>query len=300
LIDMAARVCIITGGNRGIGFDAAKKLVAQGYHVIATSRDKNIGEQAVQQIKNELKKDTIETMSLDLSSLASVRAFAAEFKSKNLPLHVLINNAGINMASYVKTVDGFETTFQTNHLGHFLLTNLLLDDLKKSSPSRVVVVGSSLHNPAVRGTGPPVNFTFEMLTNEELAQSQFQYNLLAYKNSKLLNVWFTYELQRRLIGTGVTVNCVTPGFIPTTDLSRNAPLHTRLFMRYILPYITSVRTVDDGGNALTNLAINPQLEGLGGKYFDGLKENKSSDESYDEGKAKKLWEMSEQFTNLKT
>jgi len=139
-----------------------------------------------------------------------------------------------------------------------------------------------------------------MLTNEELAQSQFQYNLLAYKNSKLLNVWFTYELQRRLIGTGVTVNCVSPGFIPTTDLARNSPIYARLFMRYILPYMTTVKTIDDGGNALTNLAINPQLESVGGKYFDGLKENKSSDESYDEGKAKKLWEMSEQFTNLKT
>ena len=191
------RVAMITGGNSGIGFAVALKLAARGIGVMLASRNQQASAQAMARIRAVHPSAVVESIPLDLSSFASVRQCASAFQSKGYPLHILINNAGGSVpgrqASF--TVDGFELTFGTNHLGHFLLTALLLEDLKRSAPARVITVSSQLHDPAYAG-GPAPDFDYDNLKGEKYYQPQ-----VFYRNSKLANLWFAYELQRRLAGT---------------------------------------------------------------------------------------------------
>ena len=192
------RVAMITGGNSGIGFATARKLAAQGFHVIMASRNQQTSAQAIARIHAGQPNASVESIPLDLASFASVRQCAAAFQAKGHPLHVLINNAGgaIKGQQAQFTADGFELTFGTNHLGHFLLTNLLLDELKRSAPARVITVSSQRHIPGYAG-GPGAKFDYDNLKGEKFYDSAAFYN-----NSKLANMWFTYELQRRLTGSG--------------------------------------------------------------------------------------------------
>jgi len=290
------KVCIITGSSSGIGALAAKKMVNLGYHVIMACRDVPKAKIVEGQIKQETGKDHVETMLLDLSSLKSVRNFVDEFHKKKLPLHILVNNAGINTlrSPLQLSEDGFELTLATNHLGHFLLTTLLLDDLKKNRPSRIVVVASEVHEPGV-GFGPGPDFKW---TVEELNDPKNFNGMTAYRNSKLANVWFCYELSKRLEGTGVTCNVLNPGLIPETGLGRNAPYVLLLLFRYILYYFHPLaRTLDHGANTIVDAATNLKWDNVTGKYFSDLAEVKSSDESHDMEKSKKLWELSELWTS---
>ena len=202
------RVAMITGGNSGIGFATAGKLAACGFHVILASRNQQASQKAIVRMLADQPSASVESIQLDLASFAAVRECAAAFQAKGYPLHLLINNAGGSVpgkhASF--TVDGFEMTLGTNHLGHFLLTNLLLEDLRQSAPSRVITVSSQLHIPGYRGGRGP-DFDYDNLKGEKYYNAS-----VFYLNSKLANMWFTYELQRRLAGTGVTSNAVCPGF----------------------------------------------------------------------------------------
>ncbi len=283
-----SRIALITGGNSGIGFATTRKLAAKGFHVILASRNQQTSAQAIARIQADNPNASVESISLDLASFASVRRCAAAFRAKGYPLHVLINNAGGafkgKQASF--TVDGFEMTFGTNHLGHFLLTNLLLDDLKRSAPARVITVSSQRHIPGYAG-GPGAKFDYDNLKGEKFYDSATFYN-----NSKLANMWFTYELQRRLAGTGVTSNAVCPGFVPEAIGDRRTSPFDRLLYRKILPHMPFARTLDQASSSYMMAATDPRFEGIGGKFIVDDKERRSSDESYDEAKARRLWDLS--------
>jgi retinol dehydrogenase-12 len=282
------RVAMITGGNSGIGFATARKLAAKGFHVIMASRNQQTSAQAIARIRADQPNASVESIPLDLASFASVRQCAAAFKAQGSLLHVLINNAGgaIKGKQAQFTADGFELTFGTNHLGHFLLTNLLLDELKRSAPARVITVSSQRHIPGYAG-GPGAKFDYDNLKGEKFYDSAVFYN-----NSKLANMWFTYELQRRLTGSGVTSNAVCPGFVPEAIGDRRASPFDRLLYRKILPRMPFARSLDQASSSYMFAATDPSLERVGGKFIVDGKERRSSDESYDEARARRLWELS--------
>src|SRR5512143_2388577 len=286
--DTPSRVALITGGNSGIGFATVRKLTARGFHVIMASRNQQTSAQAIARLKAEQPNASVESIPLDLASFASARQCAATFKAKGYPLHVLLNNAGGSVkgkqASF--TEDGFEMTFGTNHLGHFLLTNLVLDDLKRSAPARVITVSSQRHIPGYAG-GKGAQFDWDNLKGEK-----FYDTTLFYCNSKLANMWFAYELQRRLAGTGVTSNAVCPGFVPEAIGDRRTSPFDRLLYRKILPHMPFARSLDQASSSYMFAATDPSLEEVGGKFIVDGQERRSSDESYDEAKARKLWDLS--------
>ena len=227
------RVAMITGGNSGIGFATVRKLAEKGFVVFLASRNQQTSKLAIKRIKAVTPEAIVESIPLDLASFESVRQCVSAFQSKGSPLHVLINNAGGSVpgkqASF--TADGFEMTFGTNHLGHFLLTNLLLEDLKRSAPARVITVSSELHKPGHAG-GPAPDFDYGNLKGEKYYNPQ-----VFYRNSKLANMWFAYELQRHLTGTGVTSNAVCPGFVPAAIAARRkSPIREILLLTNHGPY----------------------------------------------------------------
>lgn len=282
------RVAMITGGNSGIGFATASKLAAQGFHVILASRNQQTSARAMARIHAGNPNASVESLPLDLASFAAVRQCAAAFQAQGYPLHVLINNAGGSIAGKQAsfTTDGFELTLGTNHLGHFLLTNLLLDNLKRSAPARVITVSSQLHIPGYGG-GPPPDFDYDNLKGEKYYDAR-----VFYRNSKLANMWFTYELQRRLTGTGVTSNAVCPGFVPAAIADRRTSLIERFIYKQILARMPFARSLEQASASYLVAATDPHLEGAGGKFIVDGKERRSSDDSYDEQKARRLWELS--------
>jgi retinol dehydrogenase 12 len=294
MTDTPSRVALITGGNSGIGFATARKLAAKGFHVIMAARNQQTAAQAIARIQADQPDATLESIPLDLASFASIRQCAAIFKAKGYPLHVLINNAGgaIKGKQASFTADGFEMTFGTNHLGHFLLTNLLLNELKRSAPARVITVSSQRHIPGYGGS-KGAQFDWDNLKGEKFYDSATFYN-----NSKLANMWFAYELQRRLTGTGVTSNAVCPGFVPEAIGDRRSSWFDRLLYRRILPRMPFARSLDRASSSYLLAATDLRWENVGGKFITDGKERRSSDESYDEAKARKLWELSEKWCGL--
>ncbi|MFN2152278.1 MAG: SDR family NAD(P)-dependent oxidoreductase [Anaerolineales bacterium] len=261
---------------------------------ILASRNQKASQQAITQIQTVNPSAQLESIPLDLASFAAIRQCVAEFQAKGYPLHVLINNAGGSVPGKQArfTADGFELTFGTNHLGHFLLTNLLLEDLKRSAPARVITVSSELHNPEHAG-GPAPDFDYENLKGEKYYHPQ-----IFYRNSKLANMWFAYELQRRLAGTGVTSNAVCPGFVPAAIAARRKSPIARFFYAQIMARMPFARSLEQASFSYMFAATDPSLEGIGGKFIVDGQEKRSSDESYDEEKAKHLWEMSWQWCGL--
>ena len=289
------RVTMITGGNSGIGFATASKLAAQGFTVILASRNQQASAHAIARIQTVIPNAIVESIPLDLSSFAAVRQCASAFQAKGYPLHILINNAGGSVpgkqASF--TVDGFEMTLGTNHLGHFLLTNLLLDDLKRSAPARVITVSSELHNPAY-AKGPVPDFDYDNLKGEKYYNPQ-----VFYRNSKLANMWFAYELQRRLTGTGVTSNAVCPGFVPTAIAARRSSPIEKFFYTQIMARMPFARSLEQASVSYMIAAADPAFEGVGGKFIVDGKDKASSKDSYNEEKAMRLWDLSCEWCGLK-
>ena len=285
---LEGKTVIITGSNVGIGKETALDLAGRGAKVILACRDLQKAEAALKEIVKKSGNENIVAKHLDLASLESVRDFAQDINKNEPRLDILINNAGVMaVQTLTKTQDGFETQMGVNHLGHFLLTNLLLDLLKKSAPSRVIVVSSLAHWFATR-TG----MNFENMNGE------ISYDPLdAYGQSKLANILFTRELARRLDGTSVTANSLHPGAV-ATELSRHYPEWIQFIFKPIYRQLS--KTPKEGAQTSIHLAVSEELEGVTGLYFADCKERIPAETAQDDNAAKMLWEISSKLVRVNT
>ncbi|GAC1535668.1 MAG: SDR family oxidoreductase [Herpetosiphon sp.] len=274
---------MVTGATGGIGLVTAQELARQGAEVIVVGRDSNRCAAAVAQIKAQTGNNAVTAMVADLSSQQSILTLADDFKRLHNRLDVLVNNAGLLFMKRQQSVDGIEMTFALNHLGYFLLTNLLLDTLKASGPARIVSVSSSAH----AQPGAKINF-------DDVEGKQSFSGLRAYGQSKLANVMFTYDLARRLQGTGVTANCLHPGIVATNFGVNNGGLY-RTVLRPLFNLIST--STEKGAETSIYLASSPAVAGVTGKYFAKQKPVASSKASYDQAAWQRLWAISEQFTH---
>lgn len=274
---MEGKRVLITGGNSGIGVVTAIELAKQGAEVVLACRDTDKTRDALTQINATAKTPAV-NLPVELGNLQSVRELAASFLERYDRLDVLLNNAGVFPPKQRHTDDGFEMQFGVNHLSHFLLTNLLLDCLKASSPARVVTVSSTLHTKG--------ELDLDAIKGYEKYNSQ-----AAYNNSKLCNVMFAMELASRLEGTGVTSNVLHPGAV-STDIIRDLPWLLRKIIGLIF-------TTPEKG-ALTNimLASDPTLADVSGKYYDQCELAEYSPIADDEAARTKLWGVSAELTGL--
>ncbi len=279
---MTGKTCLVTGANQGIGKETALGLAKLGATVVITARDRAKGEAALDDIKQRGGSDRVDLMLVDLASFDSIRQLAEEFQVRHPRLHVLVNNAGAYNTTRTLTRDGFETTFGVNHLGYFLLTRLLLDAITSSAPARIVSVSSGAH------TGARMNF-------DDLQGERSYRGFGAYGQSKLANVLFTYELARRLEGTGVTANCLHPGVVMTGFGKNNSGMVGGLFGVFQAVAKPFLLTPEKGAQTSIYLASSPEVEGVTGKYFADCREKQSNAISHDREVARKLWEISEQM-----
>jgi NAD(P)-dependent dehydrogenase (short-subunit alcohol dehydrogenase family) len=314
---MACDAALVTGGNSGIGFECARQLARAGWHVIIASRNRGLSAEAVRRIAAESGTDTIASMDLDLASPASIRRLAGALP-RDVALRAIVLNAGVQVTKGPRlTPDGYELTFAVNHLGHFLLANLLLAPLLANAPARVIVVSSGVHDPR-RTTGMPKPDVSDLATLAATGcgrRDGFS-GALAYVNSKLCNLWFTYELVRRLEASGLnaggrrlTANAFDPGLVPGSGLAREyaAPLRfvwDRVLpglARVLSPMVAGINPADKAGGALARLVLEPGLERVSGKYFPShtrWQEEASSAASYDLERARALWEASVRMVGL--
>ena len=284
--DQTGKIAIVTGANSGIGYEAARALALKGATTIMACRNLEKGETAAETIRNEEPAGKTKVMRLDLSDLSSVKQFAQEFRAEYTQLDLLINNAGVMATPYGKTEDGFEMQFGTNHLGHFALTGLLIDLLKKTPRSRVVTVSSYAH---LMGR---INF------NDLNSEKRYQ-TWMAYGQSKLANLLFAYELQRKLNengGSSLSIG-VHPGWT-ATNLQHNSG-----FFSFLNPVLGQSQEM----GALPTLFAATSPEIRGGEYIgpDGFlgqrgypKVIQSNKRSHNETTAKSLWEVSEELTGI--
>ena len=278
---MRDKLCIVTGANSGIGRTTALGLAGLGARVVLVCRDSGRGETARRDISAQSGNESIDLLVGDLASQRSTRELATEIQEKYQRLDVLVNNAGQLISHRSVTEDGIEATFALNHLGYFLLTNLLIDLLKASAPSRIVNVASSAHR---MGT---IDF-------DDLQYETGYGGYKAYSRSKLTNVMFTYELARRLEGTGVTVNCMHPGTV-RTNLFKGASGPVAFCLNMLKPLMRSLRK---GAETVVYLASSPDVEGVTGQYFVNNRTRRSSRSSYDTAVAQQLWQVSAELTGM--
>ncbi|XP_026152499.1 dehydrogenase/reductase SDR family member 13b.1 isoform X2 [Mastacembelus armatus] len=275
------------GSNTGIGKATALDLAKREARVILACRNKKKAEAAAFDIRRESGNNQVVFMHLDLASLKSVRSFAETFLQTEPRLDILINNAGVFGPGH--TDDGFDMAFGVNHLGHFLLTNLLLERLKQCSPSRIVNVASFFQRFG--------NINFSLLASKKdrvLDQSPW-HNLQAYCNSKLCNVLFTRELANRLDGTNVTCYSLHPGVV-STELGRSMSLWVQLLMK---PFAKAFFKDSEGGSQTTlYCALQEGIESFSGRYFSDCALQEVGDKGRDDALAKKLWEVSERLSSL--
>ncbi len=309
---------LVTGGNSGIGFECARELGRAGWHVVIASRNRDVSAEALRRIASESGADAVSELGLDLGSIDSVRRFATEFGARPLRFRALVCNAGLQVRQGPqRSRDGFELTFAVNHLGHFLLVNLLLARLLANAPARIVVVASGVHDPKLRTGMPKADIAdLETLAATGGPRKDTFDGRLAYVNSKLCNLWFAYELARRLEAAGLsnadrrlTVNGFDPGLVPGSGLARDYPPVLRFVWDRILPGVARVLTpvvaginpAPKAGRALARLVLDPALANVTGRYFPShtrWREARSSDASYDLERARALWEESVRMTKL--
>ncbi|KAM8952357.1 retinol dehydrogenase 14 [Pelodytes ibericus] len=282
---MLGKTVIITGANSGIGRATAAELLKQQARVIMACRDRDRAEEAAQELRMETQgSGEIIIKELDLSSLRSVRRFCQQVVQEETRLDVLINNAGIFQCPYMNTEEGFEMQFGVNHLGHFLLTYLLLGLLKNSAPSRIVVISSKLYKYG--------EINFEDLNSEKSYNKSF-----GYSRSKLANILFTRELARRLEGTGVTINALHPGIV-RTNLGRYINIPVLIKPLFNVVSWAFFKTPLEGAQTSVYLASSPEVEGVTGKYFGDCKEEDLLPKAMDDLVARKLWDISEIMVGL--
>lgn len=274
------QLCMVTGANAGIGKQTARELAAQGAHVVMVARSQERGEAARKELIVETSNERIDLLVADLSSQASIHQMAEEFRNRYDRLNVLVNNAGVFFSDRQVSVDGLEMTFALNHLGYFLTTLSLWDVISASGPARVVNVSSDAHR------GAKINF-------DDLQCEHRYQGFKAYGMSKLANILFTYELDRRLHGANVTVNALHPGFVASNFGQNNGGV-VGFFMKRIVPWFG--RSVEEGAATSVYLASSSNVEGVSGKYFTDCKAVESSPESYNQETARRLWQISEELT----
>jgi NAD(P)-dependent dehydrogenase (short-subunit alcohol dehydrogenase family) len=274
---------IITGANTGIGKENAIDHAKRGGKIYIACRDVTRGEDALVEIRKVSGSDNVHFLQLDLASLESIRDFTKKFHELESQLHILICNAGVMACPESKTKDGFEMQIGTNHLGHFLLTHLLLDLLKASAPSRVVVVSSEGHK-------------ISNIVKEDLMSEKPYGKWKAYGRSKLANILFARELSKKLTDTGVTVNSCHPGAVQT-ELGRHMNENLRRF--FIKPFIAPFfKTAWQGAQTQIRLAVDPDLSEVTGKYFSDCKEKTPSRAAQDDEMAAWLYEKSIELVKL--
>jgi len=273
---MNGKIAIVTGASAGMGRQISLELARAGVTVVMVCRDRERGQAAVADVRERSGNAGAELLLADLSSQQSIRSAVSEFQSHHQQLHLLVNNVGVSLPRRTETVDGIETVLATNHLAPFLVTNLLLATLKASAPSRIVTVSSG-------------GQAMARLNLDDLQSSRSYSEIAAYNQTKLLNLMFTYELARRLEGTGVTANAVEPGFV-RTNMKVPFPFSFFSFMRV---------PVEKGALPTVHVATSPALDGVSGKFFSksGV-EIKSAKISYDEDAARRLWLISAELTHL--
>jgi NAD(P)-dependent dehydrogenase (short-subunit alcohol dehydrogenase family) len=276
---MVGKTILITGGTSGIGKATAVGLAALGAVVAITGRDLVRAKAAASDIAQASGNQAIDVFAADMSSQAEVRRLARDVLDTYPRLDVLVNNVGGFWGTRHVTADGLEHTFAVNHLGPFLLTHLLLDRLKASAPARIVTVSS--------GAQSMGKLKFEDLQGERNYSGQ-----KAYNQSKLANVMFTYELARRLNGTGVTATVLHPGVVRTAFATEDASPIWKILLPVVRPFLKSPQ---QGAATSIFLASSPQLEGVTGKYFVNSKPRSSYKSSYDTGAAARLWQVSSEL-----
>jgi retinol dehydrogenase 14 len=275
---LRGKIAMVTGASSGMGKEIALALAGKGANVVMVCRDPGSGEAARADVQQKSGNSAVELVIADLSSQQSIRNLVQEFGTRHGRLNVLVNNAGVVLPKRVETADGIETVFATNHLAPFLLTNLLLPALQASAPARVVTVASSVESMG------KIDF-------DDLQSAKSFSEIRSYNASKLANVLFTYELARRIAGTGVTANVVEPGFIKT-KLKVPFPFSLFSFMR---------RSVAEGARPTVFLASSSEVEGVTGTFFNHKgAATESSKGSRDEAVARRLWQASAELTHLET
>lgn len=276
------KICLVTGATSGIGLVTATRLAGLGATVVAVGRDQVRLHATVQQIKTETGNEAIHSLRADFADLSQVRDLTILFKQQYLRLDILVNNAGAFFNRRRVTPYGVEMTFLVNHLAPFLLTNLLLDTMKKSASARIINVSSDAHQ-------------YGKIDLNDLTFKHFYFGMLAYARSKLANVLFTYELARRLDGKNITVNALHPGHIATDiwrkDFGAFGPA-LKWFMKQI------ALTPEQGADNSVYLSVSPRVEGVNGKYFVGREARSSSVLSYDKELAGNLWDYSKRVVTF--
>ena len=279
---MRERICLVTGATSGIGKMTALGLAQQGAIVVLVGRDREKCELTLREIKLQTGNEAVDYFVADMSSQQQVRKLVEEYKHRYHKLHVLINNAGVLMFRRELSCDGIELTLATNYFGPFLLTNLLLDTLKASAPARIINVTSVAHK----------------FIKFDLTKLQTVRGSLAYPASKFAIILFTYELARRLETCGVAVNAVHPGVV-ATNLGWNSGFPGQMVMSAV-NWLGRAVSPEEGAETVIYLATSPDGGAVSGKYFVRNRAVPSAKPTYDEAKAKRLWEMSVALTGIKS
>jgi retinol dehydrogenase 12 len=281
---MDGKVCLITGATGGIGQETAKALARKGATLVLSGRDEARTAATVAAVREAAPDARVEFLLADLSSLQSVRGLADAFLQRHSRLDVLINNAGLIIDRRKVTVDGYEATFATNHLSHFLLTHLLRDLLVKSGASRIINVSSEGHRFA----------RSDFLDDPQTEHHRYD-GIRVYGNAKLSNILFTKGLAKRLTGTGVTANALHPGAV-RTGFGHNSEGFFRHLIQAVSPFLL---TAEKGARTSVYLAASPEVAGVSGEYFIKCRKAKPSSAARNDALVERLWQVSEQLTGVK-
>lgn len=277
---MVGKICLVSGATSGIGLVTARELARMGATVVLMARNQERGEAIRAQLVSQTGNRHVELLHADFAALDTVRAGAEAFLARHGRLDVLVNNAGAYVGERRRSADGYELTFAVNHLAPFLLTNLLREALEAAGTARVVTVSSGAH---MAGRG-----------RFDARGEGFYFGFQSYAESKLANVLFSYELARRLEGSGVAANCLHPGAVRTNFAGDMKGLFG-VFFNLAKPFML---TPEQGAQTSIYLAASPEVEGVSGKYFDNRRPVKSAPVSYDRELQARLWTLSEELTGL--
>lgn len=279
---LKGKTCLVTGATSGIGRVTALALAARGAELIVVGRNHQKAEDTIGWIKSETGNESVQYLLADFSDLRQIRELATVIRNRYSRLDVLVNNAGAFFNTRRETPYGVEMTLLVNHLAPFLLTNLLLETIQGSAPARIVNVSSDAHK-------------YDTMDFDDLRFTSGYFGMKAYARSKLANVLFTYELARRLSGSGVTVNAVHPGHVATDIWKTNFPIIGPA-LKWVMGLFAL--TPEQGADTSIYLASSPDVEGITGEYFARRERVQSSPLSHDETVSQRLWELSEKLTSI--